>query len=157
MSVYVAEAGSNGLLVDREGRIVVCEPVRRRISRRTLDGKTTVLAETFGGKKFNQPNDVAVDSKNRLYFTDPRYGSREGMELLDESGRPIEGCIGLIRTVVWCGLLLMRSTVRMASQFPLMTVFCLWRIITTTMWAGLVSCGVFICSRMVSRTSRLRP
>ncbi|MFN5534366.1 MAG: SMP-30/gluconolactonase/LRE family protein [Planctomyces sp.] len=91
VSVYVAEAGSNGLLVDREGRIVVCEPVRRRVSRRTLDGKTTVLAETFGGKKFNQPNDVAVDSKNRLYFTDPRYGSREGMELLDASGRPIEG------------------------------------------------------------------
>lgn len=91
VSVYVAEAGSNGLLVDREGRIVVCEPVRRRVSRRTIDGKTTVLAETFGGKKFNQPNDVAVDSKNRLYFTDPRYGSREGMELLDESGRPIEG------------------------------------------------------------------
>ncbi|MFO0061152.1 MAG: SMP-30/gluconolactonase/LRE family protein, partial [Planctomyces sp.] len=68
-----------------------CEPVRRRVSRRTTDGVTTVLAETFGGKKFNQPNDLALDSRNRLYFTDPRYGSREGMELLDASGRPIEG------------------------------------------------------------------
>ena len=91
VSVYVTAAGSNGLLVDREGRIVVCEPVRRRVSRRGLDGTTTVLAENFGGKAFNQPNDLALDSQNRLYFTDPRYGSREGMELLDAAGRPIEG------------------------------------------------------------------
>lgn len=90
-SVYVRDAGSNGLLVDREQRVVICEPVRRRVSRRSLDGTTTVLAETFEGSRFNQPNDVALDSRGRLYFTDPRYGSRDGMELLDAAGRPIEG------------------------------------------------------------------
>lgn len=90
-SVYVRDAGSNGLLVDREQRVVICEPVRRRVSRRSLDGTTTVLAETFEGGRFNQPNDVAIDSRGRLYFTDPRYGSRDGMELLDAAGRPIEG------------------------------------------------------------------
>lgn len=89
--VYVRDAGSNGLLVDREGRVVICEPVRRRVSRRALDGTTTVLAETFDGRRFNQPNDLAIDGRNRIYFTDPRYGSREGMELLDAGGRPIEG------------------------------------------------------------------
>ena len=91
VSVYVRDAGSNGLLVDREGRIVVCEPVRRRVSRRALDGTTTVLAETFGGRRFNQPNDLALDSRDRLYFTDPQYGSRDGMELLDDAGRAVEG------------------------------------------------------------------
>lgn len=90
-SVYVRDAGSNGLLVDREQRVVICEPVRRRVSRRSLDGTTTVLAETFEGGRFNQPNDVAIDSRGRLFFTDPRYGSRDGMELLDAAGRPIEG------------------------------------------------------------------
>lgn len=90
-SVYVRDAGSNGLLVDREQRVVICEPVRRRVSRWSLDGTTTVLAETFEGGRFNQPNDVAIDSRGRLYFTDPRYGSRDGMELLDAAGRPIEG------------------------------------------------------------------
>jgi gluconolactonase len=90
-SVYVRDAGSNGLLVDREGRLVICEPVRRRVSRRGLDGTTTVLAETFGGQRFNQPNDLALDGHNRIYFTDPRYGSRAGMEILDDTGRPIEG------------------------------------------------------------------
>lgn len=90
-SVYVRDAGSNGLLVDREQRVVICEPVRRRVSRRSLDGTSTVLAETFEGGRFNQPNDVAIDSRGRLYFTDPRYGSRDGMELLDAAGRPIEG------------------------------------------------------------------
>jgi gluconolactonase len=90
-SVYVRDAGSNGLLVDREGRVVVCEPVRRRVSRRSLDGVTRVLADTFDGKRFNQPNDVTLDGRNRLYFTDPRYGGRDGMEILDASGRPIEG------------------------------------------------------------------
>jgi gluconolactonase len=61
------------------------------VSRRSLDGTTTVLAETFEGGRFNQPNDVAIDSRGRLFFTDPRYGNRDGMELLDAAGRPIEG------------------------------------------------------------------
>ncbi len=90
-SVYIHNAGSNGLMFDREGRLVICEPVRRRVSRIEADGSTTVLAETFEGKRFNQPNDLTLDSKNRLYFTDPRYGDRAGMEMKDREGREIEG------------------------------------------------------------------
>lgn len=90
-SVYIHNAGSNGLMFDREGRLVICEPVRRRVSRIESDGSTTVLAETFEGKRFNQPNDLTLDSKNRLYFTDPRYGDRAGMEMKDAEGREIEG------------------------------------------------------------------
>lgn len=90
-SIYRQNAGSNGLLFDRQGRLVICEPVRRRVTRIELNGDTTVLAETFGGKKFNQPNDLTIDSKNRIYFSDPRYGARDDMQIVDETGRTIEG------------------------------------------------------------------
>jgi gluconolactonase len=89
--VYRADAGSNGLMFDRQGRLVICEPVRRRVSRVEIDGSTLVLAESYEGKKFNQPNDLTMDSQDRIYFSDPRYGDREGMEILDSNGREIEG------------------------------------------------------------------
>ena len=89
--VYRQNAGSNGLMFDREGRLIICEPVRRRVTRVEADGSTKVLAETFDGKKFNQPNDLTMDSQNRIYFTDPQYGDRSTMEMLDANGRPIEG------------------------------------------------------------------
>src|SRR5260370_8487878 len=67
------------------------EPLQRRVTRTELDGKITVLTERFEGKRYNQPNDITVDSKGRIYFSDPRYGSREGMEIRDEKGQTIEG------------------------------------------------------------------
>lgn len=75
---------SNGLLFDREGRLVACETKNRRVTRTEKDGSITVSADRFHGKRFNSPNDLCVDSKGRIYFTDPRYGSREGMEIWDE-------------------------------------------------------------------------
>jgi len=74
---------SNGLLFDREGRLVACESGLRRVIRTEKDGRITVLADRFEGKRFNTPNDLCMDSKGRIYFTDPRYGSREGMEIRD--------------------------------------------------------------------------
>jgi gluconolactonase len=50
-----------------------------------------VLAERYDGKRFNQPNDLTVDSRGRIYFSDPRYGDRSNMELMDGQGRAIEG------------------------------------------------------------------
>mgnify|MGYP000408516926 FL=1 len=76
---------SNGLLFDREGRLVACESGLRRVTRTEKDGRITVLADRFEGKRFNTPNDLCMDSKGRIYFTDPRYGSREGMEITDGS------------------------------------------------------------------------
>ena len=90
-TVFVRNAGSNGLIFDSQGRLVVCEPVRRRVSRIEADGSTTVLAETFEGKKFNQPNDMTIDSQGRIYFTDPCYGDRSNLEMKDSIGRVIEG------------------------------------------------------------------
>lgn len=72
---------SNGLLFDREGRLVACESGLRRVTRTEKDGSITVLAKRYRGKRFNTPNDLCMDSKGRIYFTDPRYGSREGMEI----------------------------------------------------------------------------
>ncbi|MFO0821222.1 MAG: SMP-30/gluconolactonase/LRE family protein [Pirellulales bacterium] len=89
--VFRDGAGTNGLLFDKRGRLLACEPKLRRVTRTEFDGKITVLTDQYEGKKYNQPNDLAVDSLGRVYFTDPRYGSREGMEILDEQGRTIEG------------------------------------------------------------------
>src|SRR5260370_29422539 len=88
--IHRRDAGTNGLLFDAMGRLLACEPVLRRVTRTELDGKITVLTERFEGKRYNQPNDITVDSKGRIYFSDPRYGSREGMEIRDEKGQTIE-------------------------------------------------------------------
>lgn len=90
-SIYRAQAGSNGLLFDRQGRLVICEPVQRRVSRLEADGTLTVLADRYAGQRFNQPNDLTIDSLNRIYFSDPCYGDRSHMELADAAGRKIEG------------------------------------------------------------------
>lgn len=90
-SVYRERAGSNGLLFDRQGRLVVCEPVQRRVTRLETNHKLTVLAENYEGKHFNQPNDLTIDGQNRIYFSDPCYGDRSQMELTDKQGRKIEG------------------------------------------------------------------
>src|SRR6185312_17203809 len=55
-SIYREKAGTNGLLFDRQGRLVCCEPVLRRVTRIDRDGKLTVLTDHFHGKKYNQPN-----------------------------------------------------------------------------------------------------
>jgi len=74
---------SNGLLFDREGHLIACESGLRRVTRTDKDGRITVLADRYKGKRFNSPNDLCIDSKGRIYFTDPRYGPRDGMEIRD--------------------------------------------------------------------------
>jgi gluconolactonase len=90
-STYRENAGTNGLLFDRQGRLVMCEPARRRVSRLEKDGSLTVLTDGYDGKRFNQPNDLTIDSRDRIYFSDPQYGDRSKMELVDVAGRQIEG------------------------------------------------------------------
>ncbi len=83
--------GANGLLFDAQGRLVVCESANRRVTRTEADGRITVLADSFQGKKFNTPNDLTIDTKGRIYFSDPRYGPRDTMEMRDASGKLVEG------------------------------------------------------------------
>src|SRR5688572_19787940 len=54
VSIYRENAGTNGLLFDRAGRLVMCQPSQRRVARLEKDGSLTVLADTFEGKRFNQ-------------------------------------------------------------------------------------------------------
>lgn len=83
-------AGPNTSVVDPQGRVLVCESGGRRVTRTEKDGTLTVLADNYEGKKFNSPNDLSIDSKGRIYFTDPRYGRMDNMEIKDDVG-PIEG------------------------------------------------------------------
>jgi len=79
------EVGSNGLLLDPNGKLVLCQHGDRRLSRMMaeLDAPApkykSVIAE-FEGKPFNSPNDAIYDSKGDLYFTDPAYGLEFRME-----------------------------------------------------------------------------
>jgi gluconolactonase len=90
-TIFRKGSGTNGLLFDRTGRLLACEAETRRVTATTPDGTVVVLTDRYGGKRYNQPNDLTVDGKGRIYFSDPRYGSRQGMEILDEKGRTIEG------------------------------------------------------------------
>lgn len=65
---------SNGNTTDRQGRLVSCEHSGRRVTRTEYNGRITVLADTFEGKRFNSPNDVVVKSDDSVWFTDPTYG-----------------------------------------------------------------------------------
>jgi gluconolactonase len=67
--------GSNGITLDREGRILFCNTGDRTVERIEKDGKRTVLAAGFEGKKFNLPNDLVVKSDGAIYFTDSRIDS----------------------------------------------------------------------------------
>jgi gluconolactonase len=82
LEVYRHPSGrANGLVFDLAGRLIACEGGSRRVTRTEPDGSITVLASSYQGKPFNSPNDIDVDAQGRLYFTDPRYGDRAGVEL----------------------------------------------------------------------------
>ena len=80
---------SNGNTLDREGRLVTCEHLTRRVTRTEHDGRITVLADRWQGKRLNSPNDVVVHSDGGVWFTDPSYGI-----LSDYEGEPAESEIG---------------------------------------------------------------
>jgi gluconolactonase len=75
-SVFRANANyANGNARDRQGRLVTCEhSVTRRITRTEKDGKITVLADKFEGKRLNAPKDIVVKSDDTIWFTDPLFG-----------------------------------------------------------------------------------
>jgi gluconolactonase len=66
---------ANGNARDRQGRLVTCEhSVTRRVTRTEKDGRITVLADRFEGKRLNAPNDIVVKSDDSIWFTDPLFG-----------------------------------------------------------------------------------
>jgi gluconolactonase len=66
--------GSNGLTVDKQGRLTICEHGNRRVTRIEPNGQVTVLADRYEGKRLNSPNDLTYKSNGDLYFTDPPHG-----------------------------------------------------------------------------------
>ncbi|MDP4283170.1 MAG: SMP-30/gluconolactonase/LRE family protein [Bacteroidota bacterium] len=77
------EIGSNGLTLDKNGRLLICQSGNRQVVRMNAGlnkpkADYTVLAASYNGKKFNSPNDLACDSKGNIYFTDPTYGLPQG-------------------------------------------------------------------------------
>ncbi len=68
------EPGSNGLNMDRDGRLILCQHGDRRVARLEADKTFKSLADNFMGKRFNSPNDSVYNAKGDLYFTDPPYG-----------------------------------------------------------------------------------
>jgi len=68
------QPGSNGLTLDRTGRLTINEHGNRRVTRLEKDGRLTVLADRYEGKRLNSPNDLVYKSDGALYFTDPPFG-----------------------------------------------------------------------------------
>ncbi len=92
VDLFLPDAGSNGLLFDRQGRLLICQPKKHRVSRMDVENKDLeVLTDSFDGGAYNSPNDITVDSQGRIYFSDPRYGDRDGMKLADDDGKMVEG------------------------------------------------------------------
>lgn len=84
-----AEPGANGLTIDAEGRLVMCEHGDRRVTRLEVDRSKTVLADRFQGKRFNSPNDLVIHSSGDVYFTDSAFGLPRQF---DDPGRELSFC-----------------------------------------------------------------
>ena len=75
VSVFRQPSGNaNGHTRDRQGRLVGCEHLGRRIVRTEYDGSITTLVDRFEGARLNSPNDVVVKSDGSIWFTDPPFG-----------------------------------------------------------------------------------
>lgn len=86
VAVHCPDSGmGNGLMFTRDGRLIGCcaSPLggHRALVEFKADGQVKVLAGKFEGKRFNSPNDLVIDRKGRIYFTDPKYVGPEEMEL----------------------------------------------------------------------------
>ncbi|MFT4546819.1 MAG: sugar lactone lactonase YvrE [Verrucomicrobiales bacterium] len=93
---------SNGNLLDLEGNLLSCQHAGRNVIRTEADGKITVLADSYKGMKLNSPNDLAIHSDGKIWFTDPTYGlkgkpseiGKQNVYLLD----PETGAVTVVRS-----------------------------------------------------------
>ena len=131
---YLNPSGqANGLVFDAGGNLYACQGGARRVVKiNAIDGKIEVLADKYEGKKINSPNDLALDNQGGLYFTDPRYGSNEGVEQTvmgvyyvsadGKVSRVIEGLPrpnGILVTPDGKSLIVANPNVREIRQYPI--------------------------------------
>jgi gluconolactonase len=106
-SVFREPSGkANGLDFDAEGRLVACEGAakggNRRVTRTEKDGRVTVLADRWMGKRLNSPNDLSIDARGRIYFSDPRYVGDEPREIDTEDVYRIDPDKTVTRIITDC-------------------------------------------------------
>ncbi len=89
---------ANGLMFDQKGGLLACEGGNRRLTRQNGEA-VKVLADRYQGKRLNSPNDLALDSRGGIYFTDPRYGNRDDMEMQVEGVYYLPPSGGLVRVI----------------------------------------------------------
>jgi gluconolactonase len=89
---------TNGIGRDVQGRLYFCERAAAQVTRRELDGKLTVLADRFEGKRFNAANDIAIRADGNVYFSDPKWGTTHEPELGYEGAFRIapDGTVSLV-------------------------------------------------------------
>jgi gluconolactonase len=91
---HTGERGANGLILDEAGNLLMCQHGDRRVARMAspLDdpkAEYETLADRYDGKRFNSPNDLVMDSRGNIYFTDPPYGLEKGPE---DPSRELDFC-----------------------------------------------------------------
>ncbi len=82
---------SNGLTLDKQGRLLACEHANRRVSRMEKGGTVVTIADKYEGKRLNSPNDVMVKSDGSIYFSDPPYGLTAEFGVLGEQELSFQG------------------------------------------------------------------
>ena len=91
---------ANGLTRDPSGRLLACEHLTRRVTRREPDGSITVVASNYRGRRLNRPNDVIVSTKGDIYFTDPGFPA-PGLDLDWNGVYHVTPDLGTITLIVW--------------------------------------------------------
>jgi len=71
---------ANGNFFDEAGNLLSCEGGARRVTLTDMAGNTSTLVDAYQGRRLNSPNDLWIDPKGGVYFTDPRYGNMDGLE-----------------------------------------------------------------------------
>jgi gluconolactonase len=80
LSTFKENSGrANGLFFDKKSNLLACEGGTGKLVSISPNGKTTVLVDSYKTKPFNSPNDLWIDPNGGIYFTDPRYGSRDDL------------------------------------------------------------------------------
>lgn len=85
--VFTDQSGNaNGLMFDAQGRLIACRHGGRDLAAFNLQNRSAQsLIDRYEGKRLNSPNDLVIDAVGGIYFTDPRYGKRDDLEMVIEA------------------------------------------------------------------------